>query len=264
MIFSNDKFSFSFKGYIAQGGTGIGLACFQTILANEGCFFGGSPNTHVKILVVTVPCPFSTIESEVVKILAMFAVLKGGLAMWYWRVERQEKSFWSNELHRSNKHEAIEVYERVARIHNFEYDMIIYFQMGMQRRLIGNELCDLFCLHFKCWKFARLQLQQRVSCCCFMTWLLQPAINEVVLRHQHVSKVSCSQLAKWFGHQYHPWEMMKRWVRPFLDDLDVLLGVFCPPSWWFLCWRLEKYTVWMQQPVCVVKGDDDFFASLGF
>lgn len=213
-------------------------------------FFLGSPNTHVKILVVTVPCPFSTIESEVVKILAMFAVLKGGLAMWYWRVERQQKNFWSNELHRSNKHEAIEVYERVARIHNFEYDMIIYFQMGMQRRLIGNELGDLFCLHVKCWKFAWLQLQQRVSCCCFMTWLLQPAINEVVLRHQHVSKVSCSQLAKWFGHQYHPWEMMTRWVRPFLDDLDVLVGSFCPLHGGFFVNVLEKiHTVWMQQPV---------------
>jgi len=49
-------------------------------VANEGCFLGGYPQiiTHVKILVVTVPCPVSTIESEVVKILAMFAVLKGG------------------------------------------------------------------------------------------------------------------------------------------------------------------------------------------
>ena len=41
--------------------------------------FWGSPNSiHVNILVVTVPCHSWTNESEVVKILAMFAVLKGG------------------------------------------------------------------------------------------------------------------------------------------------------------------------------------------
>ena len=193
--------------------------------------FWGSPNTiHVNILVVTVPDQRTRGREDTCDVCCA----QGGLAMWCWRVERREKSVWNNELHRSNKHEAIEVDKRVSRIHKFEYDIIIYFQMGMQRRPIGNELGDLFCLHVKCWKFAWLQLQQRFSCCCFMTWLLQPATNEVVLRHQHVSKVSCSQLAKRFGHQYHPWEMMKRWVRPFLDDLDVLLGVFCP-SRWCLC-----------------------------
>ena len=136
-------------------------------------------------------------RSEVVKILAMFGVLRGvGDLMLKGSLKGKIATEKSEVMrHRSKRHEAIG-----ARIHNFDYDRWYRNLLpdGDAKKTYWKRAmwCVLFA--FQLLQICLVAKSLHISCCCFMTWLLHAATHEVVLRHQHVSKESCSQLANGF------------------------------------------------------------------